>query len=337
MDRKLLAIGAAIIVLILAGQYIAYAHQPVCSIDTEVDGSEISYEIKTDYDTCYTELHLKNGFDTPRKYYVLTDPSYGSVMSEGDMRSTCYLLSREIGLCGSISIESADANKVAQMMDSSLSTGTFNIGLIIITGAIPENIYDGTAGSKIVQWMNAGGCVCYSGSQFGMNIATPEGTKAVENWSATSTALFGTDQLFCIEDDKGPAEKKINDGLTEAACILYNEVCFGTRMSAAPAGSLFLGYTDDMYASIAVMKFGSGQLTHFGGTTGYQNIYSLAHVISLGITYSTELVSEDCGRIAHGSHGSQFTDSADLTHIIILSDLKVSRIWTYDRTQQKFV
>ena len=173
--------------------------------------------------------------------------------------------------------------------------------------------------------------------QFGMNIATPEGTKAVENWTATSTALFGTDQLFCIEDDKGPAEKKINDGLTEAACILYNEVCFGTRMSAAPAGSLFLGYTDDMYASIAVMKFGSGQLTHFGGTTGYQNIYSLAHVISLGITYSTELVSEDCGRIAHGSHGSQFTDSADLTHIIILSYLKVSRIWTYDRSQQKFV
>ena len=145
MDRKLLAIGAVIIVLILAGQYFAYAHQSVCSIDTEVNGSEISYEIRTDYDTCYTELHLKNVFDAPRKYYVLTDPSYGSLMSEDDMKSTCYLLSREIGLCASISIESATSDKIAQMMDSSLSTGTFDIGLVIIAGAIPENIYDGTA------------------------------------------------------------------------------------------------------------------------------------------------------------------------------------------------
>ena len=337
MDRKLLAIGAVIIVLILAGQYVSYAHQSVCSIDTEVDGSEISYTVKTNYDTCYTELHLKNGFDTPREYYILTDPSYASMMSEGDLKSTCYLLSREIGLCGSISIEFATADKIAQMMDSSLSTGVFDIGLIILSGAIPENIYDGTAGSKIIQWMNAGGCVCYSGSQFGIHISDTERVRSVDDWSATSTALFGTDQLFCIDPEITFAEEKTNPELTEAACILFNEISCGTRMSAAPAESLFVGYADGTYASVAVMKYGNGQLTQFGGSTGYQNVYSLAHVISLGITYATELASKDCGKITDGSHSSEFTDSADLTHAIILSDLKVSRIWMYDRTQQKFV
>ena len=338
MDRKLFAIGAAIVAFILLGQCLSYyTNNNSTSISTEVDGSNITYTIKTDSDFVCDEIHLRNGFDTPRTFYILTDPSYGSVMSENDMKSTCYLLSKEIGLCSSISLKSADAEKVSDMIDSSMSSGDFGIGLIIITGAIPDILYNGTLSSKIIQWMNAGGALYYAGSQFGINIATHDGVKQVDNWSAVSQSLFGTDQLFCVEPDVSLAREKINQKMTDAAKLTYNIISTGVRMSAAPAESLFLGYTDDTYASMSVMKYGSGQLTHFGGNVGYQDSYSLAHVLSLGFTYKTELVSDVDSNIAGNIHEGGFEDSTDLTHAIILSDLKVSRIWIYDRSQNRFV
>ncbi len=334
----MVAIGVAIVAVILLGQCLSYyTNSNSTSISTEVNGSEISYTIKSSSDFVCDEIHLRNGFDTPRTFYILTDPSYGSTMSESDMKSTCYLLSREIGLCSSVTVKSADAGKVSDMIDSSLSSGDFGIGLIIITGAIPDTLYDGTSSSKIVQWMSAGGTLYYAGSQFGINIATQNGIKQVEDWSAVSQSLFGTDQLFCVDPDVDLAKEKVNPELTDAAKLAYNNISMGVRMSAAPADSLFLGYTDDTYASISVMKYGSGQLTHFGGNIGYQDSYSLAHAISLGITYKTELVSDISSNITGSSHDGEFEDSADLTHVIILSDLKVARIWVFDRGQGKFV
>ncbi len=146
MDRKMVAIGVAIVAVILLGQCLSYyTNSNSTSISTEVNGSEISYTIKSSSDFVCDEIHLRNGFDTPRTFYILTDPSYGSTMSESDMKSTCYLLSREIGLCSSVTVKSADAGKVSDMIDSSLSSGDFGIGLIIITGAIPDTLYDGTS------------------------------------------------------------------------------------------------------------------------------------------------------------------------------------------------
>lgn len=334
----MITIGVVIIAVILLGQCLSYyANGNSTSISTEVDGSEISYTIKSGSDFACDEIHLSNGFETPRTFYILTDPSFGSVMSDGDMKSTCYLLSREIGLCPSVTVKSADAGMVSDMIDSSLSSGNFGIGLIIITGAIPEVIYDGTPSSKIIQWITAGGMLYYAGSQFGINIATHDGVKQVDDWSAVSQSLFGTDELFCTDSDVGLAQKKITPELTEIAKLTFNSIGSGVKMSAAPADSLFLGYTDDIYSSIALMKYGSGQLTCFGGTVGYQDSYSLAHVISLGITYKTELVSNISSNITGSSHGGEFEDSADLTHAIILSDLRVARIWVYDRVQSKFV
>ncbi|MBQ3736012.1 MAG: hypothetical protein II855_03660 [Candidatus Methanomethylophilaceae archaeon] len=338
MDRKMLAVGAVIVAVILLGQCLAYYGNSKCtSISTETDGSEVSYTVKTDSDFVCDEAHLKNGFDAPRTFYILTDPSYGSAMSEEDLKSTCYLMSREIGLCSSLTLESADAGKISHMIDASLSSGKYDIGLAIVTGAIPDVLYDGTSSCKIMQWVSAGGTLYYSGSQFGINIATHEGVKQVDDWSAVSTDLFGTDQMFCLDPAVEYAKEIVNPELTDLAKLTFNGINYGIRMSAAPAESLFLGYTDGTYASVSLMKYGNGQLVHFGSTTGYQNSYALAHVMSLGLTYKTELVSDTTCNITGSSHGGEFEDSADLTHVIILSDLRVARIWVYDRVQSKFV
>ena len=338
MDRKMLAVGAAIVAVILLGQCLAYyGNSNSTSISTEVDGSDISYTITTSSDFVCDEAHLKNGFDAPRTYYILTDPSYGIQMSKEDLKSTCYLLSSEIGLCPSLTIKSADAGKIESMINTSLSTSNFDIGLVILTGAIPDNIYDGTASSKIVQWMTAGGTLYYSGSMFGINIATHDGVREVDDWSAVSTALFGTDQLFCVDPEVEFGDEMLAPELNGLAKLTFNGIRFGVRMSAAPSDSLFLGYTDGTYASVSLMKYGNGQLAYFGSTTEYQNSYALAHVMSLGLTYKTELISVTTCNITGNSHDGGFTDSADLTYAIILSDLRVARIWIFDRTQNEFV
>jgi hypothetical protein len=59
--------------------------------------------------------------------------------------------------------------------------------------------------------------------------------------------------------------------------------------------------------------------------------------MSLGLTYETELISVSTCNITGNGHEGKYEDSADLTHVIILSDLKVARVWVYDRGQGKFV
>ena len=72
-------------------------------------------------------------------------------------------------------------------------------------------------------------------------------------------------------------------------------------------------------------------------TVSSTSVSNLLRMASMGMTHLTELVSVTNGSIEHGHCRGTFTDDADVTHVIILHELKSSRVWVFDRSENRFV
>lgn len=339
MNTKVAIVVAISVGLLLAGQAIAY-YVPASGfgIDTDVDGSRIKYTVRSGFDSQYNEVHLSNPYNTPVRYYVLVDSSYPWMSDPSSVEPTYYFLQKEFAKSSSFSIEPATSEKISQMMSDSLSSGTFDTGLIAGTGSLPDTVYDGTASSLIVQWMNAGGTMYWAGGEFGRYISSQNGiTEVPDYYDSVSLALFGSSHLFNESGETTFGNVRISEELTTLSGAYFADTTYGVNMSKLSAPHLYLGYTDGTHASITIMKYGCGQLTMFGNYATFQNSSYLAHVVMMKYTHSTELVSYKTGSINHKTFSSSFNDSPGITHIIVVHNLKWSASWIYDPAQQKFV
>ncbi len=337
MSKNTLFVCAAIIIFILLAQSQSYYVPHEFSISTETDGDTVSYSIHGISDELYTEIHLENGFDTPSTYYLLRDGDYPSKRSQDTLDSTTFLFSKEIARCPSITVKTMDAAGIRGLMDGSLSTGEYGYGIIMIGGAIPDILYDGTASSTVIQWMNGGGALYWMGEPFGKYISTKDGIVEVPEYGTTVCSnLFGMENAINDSEDEIYAEDKINTEMTDTLKVLCNETTYGTNMSI-PTDALFLGYGKDGYASAAIMKYGSGMLSVFGSASGTQYSYYLAHVLSFHLTYDSVLADKFDGRKTSDTATGSFTDTPGQSHFVMLHDLRVSKIWSYDRDEGRFL
>lgn len=336
MDKRCIVVLAMVVGVLLAGEVLAYSvDHGSFSIETEVDGSEISYHATAGFPSQLNELHLDNGFDAPRRYMILADLEYASMLDRRSIEISCYFLQKELSKCKSISVTIGDTEDAISMIDSSLSTGVFDTGLVIFSGTIPFELYDGTIGCRLIQWMLAGGTLNWSGEEFGRTYSTHDGIVTVEDGSPVLAALFGGCE-FNRPSEAVFGKERINPELTDLSGTYFAETTHGIRIDSIATESMLLGYTDGENASVAFLKTGNGMISLFGGFCTYQNTMYLAHVLSLGLTYSTELVSHDVGSVKK-SHGNTFTDSPGITHAIIMHNLKWSAVWVYDRDLDEFV
>ena len=337
MRNKYVAIAAAIVAVIVIGQLLAYMpSRGDCSISTDVVGGNVSYDIDTGYDTIASEIHLRNHNDVPKRYMVLYDEGYGTNVGYNELKPTVYLLSNYLKRCDGVSFETGSVEKITEMIDSSLSAGTFDTGLVILTGAIPDTVFDGTSSSKIVQWMNAGGYLIWSGNSFGRFISNAGGVTETGDYGTLCTDLFGTDNVFKEGGDEDFVFDTLNGPITDAMKLTYNRVSHGIDMSKV-TDTLFLGYTDGTYASIGIMGFGSGMLTVFGGPVTFAHVYDIVNITSAGLTEQSELISVSDHKITNGKMKGDFDDEMGATHIIMLHELVASRIWVYDRAEGRFI
>ncbi len=336
MKRKVIVIGTVLVALLLLGQFVSYySERGGSSISTETDGSVISYDVDVGYDTLLSEIHIKNHGSAPKDFAVLYDEDYGSIISHSDLRATLYLMSEYLEKCGYADFRTVSVQELTEIVDSGLSSGTFSTGIVILGGALPDTVYDGTASSKIVQWIDAGGYMCWSGLPFGMHISHQGGTEEVPDYSAVCTSIFGTDGIFNNAGEDTYCFDAVNGDLTEACGLRYNQITNGIDMSKA-SDALFLGFTDGQYASVGVMKHGNGNLAVFGGWMVFTYAEFVVDLLAMGITYQSELVSVSDAKITNGSYSGSFEDDGDTLHAVKLHDLSVSRLWVYDRDSCRF-
>ncbi len=336
--RVAIVLGIAVFVLLL-GQILSY-YTPSAnfSISTEKDGDTVTYTAKSGMDLQYTELHLDNGpYNAPSEFIILKDDRYPTEADSNFIKVTGYFLEREFGKCPSISFRYADADAIAAKMDSDIASGTFDCGIIVLTGTLPDVLYDGDTDSRTIRWIKAGGAMYWSGGCFGRTYSTADGIKFVDSHSAVISDILGDGTAIREGSESTYGDQRINPELTELSGMYHAGTRYGVDPTKVSSDIMTLGYTDGQYASMAMMKVENGMLTVFGDYTGYQNIQYLVHVLLLRLTYSTEIVSDDTGYINHGRHSASFEDSPGITHAVILHDLKWAKAWIFDRGEGRFV
>lgn len=298
----------------------------------------MDYTVKSKPDVQYTELHLDNGFIAPKQFYILRDDGYPIMADRASVAPTCYLLEKAFDRYGSISMEYKDASEIMETMDADLSGGPFDTGIIVLGGALPAPWYDGTAGSKIIQWMNMGGCVYWGGGQFGRFVSNPDGVNEVQDYETTvCNLLFGTENLFNNAGSGTFGTDRLNPELTELSGMYYANTGYGTDVSKLTTPFTQLGYTDGKYSSVVLMKYGAGMICLFGDYVAYQDVEYMVHTLFLKMTFQTTVSYSDSGSIKNGKHSGSFDIDPSISNFVILRDVRWYKGWAYDESQSAFV
>ena len=334
MPKLPMFILAGVCLILLIGQGISYyIPSGGSSISTTVDGYSVNYSVDPSAPFQCTEIHLRNA-DGPSKYYVLIDDSYRTAIDSNSVAPTLYFLKETFDRCPGLSLESKNATEIKALIDS----GTHDFGMIVFTGAIPEVLYNGTMASPLIQWIDNGGYLIWSGDMFGRLVSTADGVNEVPDYhTLVSTALFGAEYVFNTSGETSYGQQRLNPDLTGAAGMYFANTTYGIDTAKLTVPNQSLGYTDGTFSSVSVMRIGTGTLCCFGDCTLYQDAEYLAHISLLGIEADSELVSESTRDMDRRGISGSFTDSADLRSLVIIHDFRWSKAWMYDRTQQRFV
>ncbi len=338
MRREAAVVLAVAVVVLLTGQVLSYYASPSeFSMSSETEDGTADYTVKSTFDAEYAEIHLRGTADAPSKFVFLRDDGYVMPYGGTSEGPTCYFLEDSFGRFGNISMSYGTADEILEMMTADLSDGTFDTGLVLLGGALPSVWYDGTPGSTVIQWLAAGGYICWAGDLFGRYISTPEGLTAVADYhTSVCSQLFGAENLFNDAESDVSATVRIDTELTGLAGMYYANVRNGIDVSKLSVPHTVLGYTDGQYCSNAAVRMGSGTLCLFGGSVGYQMTEYLVHELFLGISYDTEVVSSDTGSMKDGSHSGSFDVAPGVSDFVVLRDVRWYRGWAYDTSSGSF-
>ncbi len=338
MERETTVVLIVAVVVLLTGQVLSYYASPSeFSISSETGDGIADYTVKSTFDTEFAEIHLKSTADVPSKFVFLRDDGYAMPYGGTSEGPTRYFLEDSFDRFGSISMTYGTADEILEMMTSDLADGTFDTGLVLLGGALPSVWYDGTTGSTVIQWLNAGGYICWAGDLFGRYISTPEGLTAVTDYhTSVCSQLFGAENLFNDAESDTSGTERINSEFTELAGMYYANVRNGIDASKLSVPHTVLGYTDGQYCSNAVLRMGSGTLCLFGGSVGYQMTEYRVHELFLGISYDTEVVSSETGSMKNGSHSGSFDVTTGVSDFVVLRDVRWYRGWAYDASSGSF-
>ncbi len=166
----------------------------------------------------------------------------------------------------------ADAQRLAEIAKD---PGYSECCIIMTSGAFPDTVYDGTAGSPILKWISGGGSLYWVSMQIGRYIGHADGS--------VSDAAAGYERLFlgktgCLnpmeQNDEmraGAAYSDVTDNdLRYALSLKNNNILYAVDTSAMDAGSyLAAGYCENIddktYASTVFVRNGNGQVCIMAG------------------------------------------------------------------------
>ena len=288
--------------LVLVGEVVVYSQGAFgYSADADFDASSVSYSITVSGDKVYSAVLTENSVPCSR-LYIYADTEYlehyedvrDSGVRKKDMAYTIDQLVKSLGMRGSPQIEIREKDTLATRMSSDLGNANGK-GLLVLSYALPSEVYTGNAGDLLMKWISAGGKLYWCGGEIG-RYYTENGTlKTVE----------GNQELFfgkkCVNTGKDVvAYSKIDaGGLTDALSLKCNNVRFGLDTSVL-TGAASMGYSQNGYSSVSSVKYGSGIVCVIAGDYDYNQRDDIAQIISSGITCDTKVLDIDNGSAGRG-------------------------------------
>lgn len=307
-DYGLIILAVAICAVILVGEYATYGN--VYRYDSSADASG-NYSIYDSGSHSYTAVLSDNGsFQAPAKFYIYYDEGYGSVVHDAKVEVGAkaldqkYYLSQLVNNLKYYSVTDVTYVNAAELA-TKLSEPATGVGLIAISGALPETVYTGAPGCLILNWISSGGSLYWAGEAIGKYIGKSDGT--------VSEAPAGYEALFLGSSAELNQETGDTRALADVAANNYrndlslknNDVRYAVKV-ASVSGALAVGYEKDGCASSVLVQNGSGMVCVMGGNYSNNQRMDLSNIIASGICYCSSELDCKSGIVTRGTVNGTF-------------------------------
>lgn len=297
-DRKAMAFAAVVAMVIIAGEAYIYCNDWDSMYDVRFAGSSVTIEANASM--IYDIVSIDNGGDDrPSETILYYDPSYGERLDKTHHATGGTYLSQEYYVsqlriqldCRGTDTVTMDAEELREMMMDSVATGKCDQSVVMVSGAIPDTVYNGQESNIIFEWLDMGGRIYWAGGVIGQYASSSDGT--VKDLGADRQSLFLG--AVCQNPEEGYGLKETDPDWKDALCLAGN----GTMYAVDPANvasALPMGFTDGTYSSICLIGHGSGMVCILGGILSNDQRSDMAQIISSGMTDTSILVDH-----VHGS------------------------------------
>jgi len=307
-DSHIVAIAVILIAMMLIGEIVVYtsgtdSFNADATITDDSDG--IGYSVSSSGSNTYSVLITDNdSFKSIDTLYIYYDSTYESNYQPVTVAVGAKALTQEyyieqliktVEYKGLSNVITVDADELEDLMKQ--DTSSSGQAVVVISGALPDTVYTGVSSNCIFNWMSNGGTLYWLGSLLGSCYATTNEIITVTN--DYQTLFFGGNCLNTTDTSDAYSEITDNE-YGDLLSLTYNNVKYAVNMTAMKTltdDCLFVGFTEDGYASIAFVKYGSGMICVLGGDYSNKQISDLAQIITSQLCYDSKLIESYSGSV----------------------------------------
>ena len=322
-DRKLLAVTAIVVAIILIGEVYVYTfdRDSAYGIEYSAEDTGIDIAITSEVSNIYDVLVIDNGdFAPSERCLIYFDSEYGEKLDDTwhatggrDLDQEFYVSQLKLQLENrGVDAEIIDAEGFREaVLDHTHSHDS----IVVVSGALPDTVYTGNADDPIVSWIGEGGRLYWAGNLLGAYVSHSDGSVEAVT-SDYQMILFGNDCLNTDGSEKGYDE--IDNGLTDILSLAGNGTIYGVDPTAVDR-CLTAGFTDGKFASMAFVGRGDGMICVLGGVLSNDQRSDLAQAVASGLSHRSVIMAHE--------HGS-VTRSTEKLHVDVDLESNVS-VYTY--------
>ncbi len=287
-DKQLLTLFIGICVLLSVGEILSSMHisYGYSSELNEID-SGLSYKVGGGSPAEYN-IVLSENTSSVEKIYLYFDPAYGTLYDDGGrfITNVSHRLS-DRGFAN----ETIDTVGLKQL----LSESPIGVGLVMGSGAIPEDVADGT----LLRWVQSGGTLYWTLGCIGLYGARSDGTVFSFDKSCQSDFL-GSD---CTSlNNIVASDHETESGYTTALGLTSTNL-FGGLVSSEIAGPhMSIGFTEAGIYGTTLVSCGSGMVAVVSGTHDVYQKTDLVQLICSGISVDSKLIEHSVVKTGLGKN-----------------------------------
>lgn len=253
-SRTITIAAIALLSVIMIGEAFVLVASPNFSADVDDQGN---WEISGKGNFAYDVVQIDSGEVTVSdKVVIYRDPDYGSVINDPLIEVGARKLDQEyyiqqlrynLEYLGVKNVETVDAGRLAEIVKD---PGYEKCCIVMTSGAFPETVYDGTAGSAVLKWISGGGSLYWVSMQIGRYIGHSDGsvTDAPSGYEQLFLGKTGCLNMMEQSGDRraGAAYSDVSDNeLRYALHLKNNNILYAVNASAmAGTDHLAAGYCE---------------------------------------------------------------------------------------------
>ncbi len=310
-DRAITIIAVAILAIVLVGEVVVYTSDYTdYSADASLRGDgKADYSVTASGSKNYTAISVDNGgHDVVEKVYVYYDESYKSCYEDVNVSIGARELDQEYyveQLAPTLryrninDVAILNATELREQLEKDVSSENIRSGLICLSGAFPDTIYNGNQDDLIFEWISKGGSLYWAGNMIGKYSASQTALKEIPNYQEV---VFGSECLYTGENPVAYDEVGENR-FTGSLSLVSNNVKYGINGSLLPTGTEYLGigFESDGWTSITMVSHGTGMICVIGGDYSNNQRNDLAQVICSGIGPNSTIIDIYMGKVTRGT------------------------------------